>query len=192
MDAGVHNAVLPNITVVAPDKFVPVSVTVVPPAVVPPAGLIEVIVGAGTTYVYADGRVAVPPGVVTATATAGPAAPAGVTQVTDVALTTVTDVAAMPPNVTADVPIKFVPATVTVVPPAVVPLVGLIDVIDAVSSSVMVAVWTVVAPSVAFVGVPIVRMTVSSVSSTVSAVIIMVAVPVVAPAAIVIELAVIA
>ena len=55
----------------------------------------------------------------------------------------------------------------------------------------MVAVCTVVAPSVAFVGAPIVRMTVSLSSSNVSAVMVIVAVPVVAPAAIVIGLAVI-
>ena len=48
---------------------------------------------------------------------------------------------------------------------------------------------TVVAPNVAFVGVPIVRMTVSLTSSNVSAVIVIVAVPVVAPTAIVIGLA---
>ena len=59
------------------------------------------------------------------------------------------------------------------------------------SSSVIVAVCTVVTPNVAFVGVPIVRMTVSLSSSNVSAVIVIVAVPVVPPAAIVIGLAVI-
>ena len=64
-------------------------------------------------------------------------------------------------------------------------------VVVATSSSVMVAVCTVVVPSVAFVGAPIVRMTVSLGSSNVSAVMVIVAVPVVAPAAIVMGLAVI-
>jgi hypothetical protein len=59
------------------------------------------------------------------------------------------------------------------------------------SSSVMVAVCTVVVPGVAFVGVPIVRTTVSFGSSSVSLVTVIVAVPVVEPAAIVIGLAVI-
>ena len=50
------------------------------------------------------------------------------------------------------------------------------------SSSVIVAVWTVVAPRVAFVGAPRVRTTVSSVSSRVSVAIVMTASAVVAPA----------
>ena len=55
----------------------------------------------------------------------------------------------------------------------------------------MVAVCTVVAPNVAFVGAPRVKITDSFASSNVSAVIVIVAVPVVAPAAIVMGLAVI-
>ena len=39
--------VAPNVTAVTPVKFVPVSVTVVPPAVGPAVGEIEVTVGAG-------------------------------------------------------------------------------------------------------------------------------------------------
>ena len=54
--------------------------------------------------------------------------------------------------------------------------------VGAASSSVIVAVCTVVAPSVALVGVPRVRTTVSFASSSVSDVIVIVAVPVVAPA----------
>ena len=54
----------------------------------------------------------------------------------------------------------------------------------------MVAVWTVVTPFVALVGVPIVTITVSLASSIVSPVIVMVALPVVESAAMVIGLAV--
>ncbi len=45
-----------------------------------------------------------------------------------VALTTVTLAAGTPPNVTAVAPVRLVPVMVTLVPPRVVPLVGLIDV----------------------------------------------------------------
>ena len=43
---------------------------------------------------------------------------------TEVALTLVIEVPAVPPNVTDDVPVKFVPVIVTVVEPAVGPLSG--------------------------------------------------------------------
>ena len=61
-----------------------------------------------------------PPAPVRTTFTA-PANLAGVTTVTEVALTLVIVVPAVPPNVTDDVPVKFVPVIVTVVPPDVVP-----------------------------------------------------------------------
>ena len=66
----------------------------------------------------------VPPGVVTSTL-AVPAARAGVVQVMVVALTTTLFVAAVPPKVTFVAPVKFVPVSVTIVPPAVGPLFGL-------------------------------------------------------------------
>ena len=72
--------------------------------------------------------VAEPPAVVNTTSTA-PADLAGVTTVTDVALTFVIDVPAVPPNVTEVVPVKFVPVIVTVVDPAVGPIAGEILVI---------------------------------------------------------------
>ena len=53
-----------------------------------------------------------------------PAALAGVTTVTEVALTFEIEVPAVPPNVTDEVPVKFVPVIVTVVDPAVGPLTG--------------------------------------------------------------------
>jgi hypothetical protein len=62
---------------------------------------------------------------VTITVTA-PALPAGVVAVIVVLFTTVTLVAAVPPNVTVAPVTKFVPVIVTAVPPAVDPLFGLI------------------------------------------------------------------
>ena len=67
--------------------------------------------------------VAEPPGVVNTTSTA-PAALAGVTTVTEVALTLVSEVPVVPPKVTPVVPAKFVPVIVTVAEPEVGPLVG--------------------------------------------------------------------
>ena len=65
----------------------------------------------------------VPPDVVTRTL-ALPAVPAGVTAVIDVEDTTVTEVAAAPPIVTAVAPVKPVPEMVTLVPPAIGPVLG--------------------------------------------------------------------
>ena len=64
-----------------------------------------------------------PPRVVRTTFTA-PADFAGVTTVTEVALTFVSDAPVVPPNVTLVVLDKFVPVIVTVVPPTVGPLTG--------------------------------------------------------------------
>jgi len=55
-----------------------------------------------------------------------PAEPAGVVAVIEVALTTVTLVAAAPPMVTPVAPVKLVPVIVTFVPPNVEPELGLI------------------------------------------------------------------
>jgi hypothetical protein len=74
-------------------------------------------------------RFAVPPGVVTDTVFA-PAVPAGVTAVTVVELTTDTLVAALPPTVTLDVPVRLVPVIVIAVPPAVGPTFGVTDEIE--------------------------------------------------------------
>ena len=64
-----------------------------------------------------------PPEPVSTTFTA-PAALAGVTIVTEVALTLVIDVPAVPPNITDVVPVRLVPVIVTVVPPLVGPDTG--------------------------------------------------------------------
>ena len=69
------------------------------------------------------GKVTVPPEVVTATLCA-PVIPAGVSAVIEVALTTTTLVAATPPTVTLDAPVRFVPVIVIAVPPEVDPDVG--------------------------------------------------------------------
>jgi hypothetical protein len=61
---------------------------------------------------------------VTVTVTA-PVVPAGVVAVICVPLTTTTLLAAALPNVTVAPATKFVPVTVTAVPPAVEPLLGL-------------------------------------------------------------------
>ena len=66
---------------------------------------------------------AVPPGAVRARST-WPAAWAGVVAVTVVSDTTVRPVASAPPIVTFDVPVRWVPVMVMVVPPAVVPVAG--------------------------------------------------------------------
>lgn len=58
-----------------------------------------------------------PPPVVTITLTAPPLVRAGVTQVIEVLLTTLKDVAFNPLNVTEVAPMKFVPVIVTLIPP---------------------------------------------------------------------------
>jgi hypothetical protein len=102
-------AVPPNVTEVAPLKLVPVSVTVAPdPAEV---GVKEERVGAGIKVNPA--RLAAPPGVVTETE---PEVPDATTAVMVVELTTLKDVAAVPPKLTDEAPVKFVPVIVTVAP----------------------------------------------------------------------------
>ncbi len=71
-------------------------------------------------------RFAVPPGVVSDTVFA-PEVPAGVTAVTVVELTTDTLVAALPPTVTLEVPVRFVPVIVIAVPPASAPAFGVTE-----------------------------------------------------------------
>ena len=113
--------VVPKVTAVAPVNPVPVMVTEVPPAVVPDVGETLVNDGAEAVYVYVP--VAVPPGVVI-TMLAAPAVPAGVVAVIDVLLTTVNEVAAVPPKVTEVATGKSSPGDGPEVPPAVVPDVG--------------------------------------------------------------------
>ena len=107
-------AVPPKLTAVAPVKLVPVIVTVAPmPALI---GLNDATVGAvGVPMNVNPTRVAVPPGVVTLTL---PEVPDATTAVMLVAETTLNDVAAVPPKLTAVAPVKLVPVMVTVAPTA--------------------------------------------------------------------------
>jgi hypothetical protein len=118
-------AAVPPIATVAPvTKFVPVIVTLVPPPVDPDVGAMDVTVGAGPRYANAFARLPLcVSGFVTVTPTR-PAACAGVVAVIDVALVTVTPVAAVPPIATVAPVTKFVPVIVTLVPPPVGPDVG--------------------------------------------------------------------
>jgi hypothetical protein len=104
-------AVPPKLTAVAPVKLVPVIVIVAP--VADEVGVNELMVGAGINVYPAD--IAVPPGVVTLTF---PAVPFATTAVMLVALTTVYDVAAVPPKLTDVAPVKLVPVIVIVAPVA--------------------------------------------------------------------------
>lgn len=115
----------PTVRLVVALKLVPVIVIGVPPAIGPPDGDTEEITGAATKV---NVPLSVPPAVVSTTA-ADPADFAGVTTVTEVALTFVSEVPAVPPKVTPVVLDKFVPVIVTDVPPAVGPVTGVKEVI---------------------------------------------------------------
>ena len=116
----------PTRTTVAPDRFVPVTVIVVPPASEPDDGETMATVG-GAWYVKPPVRVVDPPGVVT-TMSCAPAVPEGVRQVIRVAVITRL-VAGCPPTVTEVAPRKFVPLIVSDVFPATGPATGETDVI---------------------------------------------------------------
>ena len=98
-------ALVPKVTDVTVVKFVPVIVTVVPPAAGPEFGVTLVTVGAGR-YVKAEAFVPVPPAAVTATVTAGPADPAGSVTFRLVEDFEVIEVTALPPKVTEDTVVK--------------------------------------------------------------------------------------
>jgi hypothetical protein len=101
----------PNLTAVAPLKFVPVITTV--PPLEAPLGLKLLIVGAAAEMKVNPLKVAVPAGVTTLTL---PLAPLPTTATMVVALTTLNDLAAVPPKVTELAPAKLVPLIVTVWP----------------------------------------------------------------------------
>jgi hypothetical protein len=104
-----------KLTAVAPVKLVPVSVTEVP--IGPEVGASPVTVDCGgTVYVYwSAGLVALLPSVVT-TVTFTVPVPVGDVAVSEVALFTVNEAAALVPNWTCDATVKFVPVTTTPVP----------------------------------------------------------------------------
>jgi hypothetical protein len=106
-------AVPPKLTAVAPVKFVPVMVMIVPLAAL--AGANEEMVGGGMKTNPA--RRALPPRVVTETR---PDVPFATTAVILVDEFTVKELAAVPPKLTAVAPVKWVPIMVTVAPLAAV------------------------------------------------------------------------
>ena len=131
-----------NFTELAPVKFVPVIATLVP--VVPVVGVKLVIVGAVGVTVKALGEAALPPGVVTRIEPV--VAPAGTLVVIWVALFTV-KVAEVPLKESADVPVKFAPVMVTLVPEA--PLVGVkLEIVGAAALTVKFADEVAVPPGV--------------------------------------------
>jgi len=140
-------AVPPKVTALAPVKLVPVMVTTTP--VAPLIGVNEVIVGAGMK-VKALLLVAVPPGVVTVIV---PVAPMPTVAVSEVALTTEKDAAAVPPKATAVVPVKFVPVMVMTAP--VAPLVGVKEVMVGAGMKVKVLLLVAVPPGVVTLIVPV-------------------------------------
>ncbi len=85
-------------------------------------------VGVGVVLINSVFAALIPPEVVTKTLAVPAVPPAAVIAVIVVAFTTVTLVAAMPPMVTAVAPVKLVPVMVKLVPPAVVPVFGEIEV----------------------------------------------------------------
>ena len=112
----------PNVTEVAPVKFLPVIVTFVPPAMPPDDGEMPVISG-GVIKVKDKNATLVPYSVLTIT----PAAPLlrrGVIQVIVVLFTTLREVAGNPLNDTKVASVKDVPVIVTLVPPDVLPVNG--------------------------------------------------------------------
>ena len=120
-------AVLPKLTAVTLVRPEPVMVTDVPPEAVPAFGLTEVITGAPKVYLEPAEVLEVPAALVAVISTV-PAASAGDVAVIWVSEFIVKLVAAVLPKLTAVTSVKPEPVMVTDVPPAVVPAVGLTEV----------------------------------------------------------------
>ena len=136
-------AAVPLNFTVAPVRFVPAMSTVVPTG--PLDGANAVIVGGDAVTVKDVVVCAAPPGVVRVISPL--VAPTGTVAFTDVAETAVTAVPAAPLNVTAVVPVRFVPVIVTTVPAG--PVVGVKAVtVGGDGSTVNVAVLVPVTPAV--------------------------------------------
>jgi hypothetical protein len=119
-------AVPPTVTLVAPVRFEPASVTTLP-AVNGPIVTFKLIAAGGGINVNADARATdEPPGPVTTSVTA-PAACSGVVTVRVVGVCAVT-VASVPPKVAPVASPRFVPVMTTLVPPPVDPAMGVSDV----------------------------------------------------------------
>ena len=117
----------PTVTLIVFARFVPVTVTEVPPESKPRAGLKDAITG-GTTFVMPSARVTEPPPSVVRTTDLLPAEPAGLTKLISVPLVFTIPVAATPPMATEVVFPRSVPVTMIVRPPVVGALVGVSDV----------------------------------------------------------------
>src|SRR5258708_20924111 len=117
-------ALLPNLTAVAPEKLVPVMVTLLPPDVGPVFGLTLVTVRAGTQLNSSLQIMSLVPSSLDTNTSTVPT-PAGEVAVIWVALLTVKEAAALLPKLTAVAPEKLVPVMVTLVPPDVGPVFGL-------------------------------------------------------------------
>jgi hypothetical protein len=119
-------AVVPNVTALAPVKPLPLTVTSVPPIVLPDVGVIAVTTGlAAAVYVNRSAPTIgdVPEGVVTVMSTI-PAAWGGAVAMTWVSDSTVKLLAAWLPNDTCVAPVKLVPVILMTAPPAVLPDAG--------------------------------------------------------------------
>ncbi len=120
--------VVPKSTAVAPDRLVPVIVTLVPPLTGPEVGLRPVTEGVELPELNvkwsADPVAEMPFPVVIVTSTV-PANSKGLIAVIEVSEFKVNNNAGTVPNRTWLAPVKFVPVMVTLVPPPVAPEVGL-------------------------------------------------------------------
>jgi hypothetical protein len=115
----------PNVTWVTLVKFVPLTVTLVPPEPVPVPGETLLTVGAVEAYVYRSLELTAedPADVTTVTSTA-PAACVGAMAVMEVGELTLNEVATDVPKRTDDTLVNPVPVMLTDVPPFVLPEVG--------------------------------------------------------------------
>ena len=119
----------PTRTLALATKFDPVIVSDVPPDAGPEPGVTPLTVG-GAMYVNAPARVPLCPSALVTVTSTGPVAPAGVTAVIVVALTTATLVAGLAPIVTVAPAVKLVPVIVIAVAPLVGPELGVTLTID--------------------------------------------------------------
>jgi hypothetical protein len=138
-------AVPPTVTLVAPVRFVPVSVTTLP-AVNGPIVTFKLVAAGTPTKVKADDFVTVPVGPAKVTATR-PALLAGVVTTADVAVFDTT-VPALDPNVTEFTYARFVPVIVTCVPPAIAPAIADRDVTVGAAAKVKALVFVTEPPGV--------------------------------------------
>jgi hypothetical protein len=117
----------PKLTALTPERLLPVITTMVPPFIGPLEGVTELI--AGATYRNFCVEVTFPRGVVIDTSTS-PVSPDGATAVIWFAEFTTKLVAGINPNRTSVAPVRLVPAITIEVPPEMIPVFGVMLVID--------------------------------------------------------------